>query len=38
MVKDIYKIGYFKLLEENIDKTFSDINYTNVFFSQSARQ
>ena len=24
-----------KLLEENIDKTFSDINHTNVFLGQS---
>ena len=24
-----------KLLEENIGKTFSDINYTNVFLGQS---
>ena len=27
----------FKLLEENIDKTFSDINCTNVFLGQSPK-
>ena len=26
-----------KLLEENIDKTFSDINHTSVFFGQSPK-
>ena len=26
-----------KLLEENTDKTFSDINYTNVFLEQSPK-
>ena len=26
-----------KLLEENIDKTFSDINHTNVFLGQSPK-
>ena len=26
-----------KLLEENIDKTFSDINHTNVFLDQSTK-
>ena len=26
-----------KLLEENIDKTFSDINHINVFLGQSAK-
>ena len=27
-----------KLLEENIGKTFSDINHTNVFLGQSPKQ
>ena len=35
--KDLYiKQDTFKLLEENIDEAFSDINYTNVF-SQSPK-
>ena len=32
MIKDIVKF-----LEENRDKTFSDINYTNVFLGQSSK-
>ena len=35
--KDLNIRKYIKFLEGNIGKTFSDINLTNVFFSQSPK-
>ena len=32
-----YKTGHYKTLEENISKTFSDINRTKVFLGQSPK-
>ena len=32
-----YKTGYYKLLEENIGQTLSDINHSNIFSDPTAR-
>ena len=38
LCKDIYiRYNIIKLLEENMDKTFSDINHNNVFLGQSPK-
>ena len=37
-LKDLnIRLDTIKLLEENIDKTFSDLNHTNVFLGQSPK-